>query len=60
MTKDPAQEENKESPNRVYRGSSWNSHADDLVVSYRIYFPPSNRRCILGFRPVRNAKEKTC
>ena len=57
-TKDPVQEEKGGSPNRVNRGGSWNSHADDLVVSYCIYFPPGYRSSTLGFRPVRNVKEK--
>jgi formylglycine-generating enzyme required for sulfatase activity len=60
MTKDLAQEENKESSYRVSRGGSWYLGAGYLVVSYRGYGGPGVRNFNLGFRLVRNEKEKVC
>jgi formylglycine-generating enzyme required for sulfatase activity len=56
--RDPVQEEKGKTPNRVFRGGSWSNYADNLVVSARTYYSPGARGSSLGFRPVRNAKEK--
>ena len=56
--RDPVQEEKGKTPNRVFRGGSWNYGAGFLVVSFRYDFSPGNRYGALGFRPVRNVKEK--
>jgi len=58
MTKDPVQEEKGKTPNRVFRGGSWGNDAGGLVVSGRYYGGPGVRSRPLGFRPVRNVKER--
>jgi formylglycine-generating enzyme required for sulfatase activity len=57
MTKDPVQEDKCKSSARVFRGGSWRNSADRLVASYRRP-SPGYRYPNLGFRVVRNAKEK--
>lgn len=57
-TKDPVHDEKKESSYRVSRGGCWNRNADYLVVSYRLSLSPGFRNGSLGFRPVRNVKDK--
>jgi formylglycine-generating enzyme required for sulfatase activity len=58
MLKDPVQKEKKESSFHVYRGGGWVGLAGNLVVSFRLRDSPGFRDYDLGFRPVRNAKEK--
>ena len=58
MLKDPAQEEKKKKSNRVCRGGGWLNRAIFLVVSNRYSRSPGARSHNLGFRPVRNLKEK--
>ena len=58
MTKDPAQTEKNGTSSHVFRGGSWSSGADTLVVPHRNSYLPSYRYTYLSFRPVRNAKEK--
>ncbi len=58
--KDPVQTDNNESSDRVGRGGGWGGGADYLVVSLRAYYSPGDRSRLLGFRPVRNVKEKVC
>jgi formylglycine-generating enzyme required for sulfatase activity len=57
MTKDPVQT-NNESSHRVFHGGSCYNFTDPLVVSNRSGDGPGGRSNNLGFRPVRNVKEK--
>ena len=36
---------------RFFRGGGWNDSADICHSSFRFFFPPEDRRSILGFRP---------
>ena len=60
MTKDPIGTDKKKSSNRVLRGGCWDGNAAFLVVSYRGFNSPGYRGSLLGLRPVRNLKGKTC
>ncbi|MDY7095522.1 MAG: formylglycine-generating enzyme family protein [Acidobacteriota bacterium] len=40
----------EEGADRVYRGGSWFSHAQDVRAAYRVWYHPGFRRLNLGFR----------
>jgi formylglycine-generating enzyme required for sulfatase activity len=58
MMKYLAQEGNRGNPNRVFRGGSSHSDAMRIIASFRYDDIPSCSSYRIGFRPVRNAKER--
>ena len=57
-TKDPTQTNKKKISYRIVRGGGWLYNADNLIMSYRGSISPGNRSDSVGFRLVRNEKEK--
>ena len=60
MTKDPVQVEKKESSVRVFRGGCRDVGAIELDATERYDDSPGDCSSLIGFRPVRNLKEKVC
>ena len=58
MMKYSTQEGNRGNPNRVFRGGSSHSDARRIIALFRYNDIPSCCSYRIGFRPVRNAKEK--